>query len=203
MAEIDLAGPRSPRRCRVRSSRCSRRSRRSRSATRTGCSRSSGTAIASRRSSATARSSSGRGAERRRDVLPELLSPPTWIEAKEAIVDGEIVALDDDGRPDFSLSRSASALGRGRGGRRRGRSSTRCSTCSTSTGARSLDVPLEDRKRLLELVLRETSRVRFASHVDRRGRGVLRGRPAAAARGRSSPSSGGRATSRAAGRRPG
>src|SRR5688500_9242785 len=35
--------------------------------------------------------------------FPGLLSPPSWIEASGAIVDGEVVALDDDGRPDFGL----------------------------------------------------------------------------------------------------
>ena len=35
--------------------------------------------------------------------FPELLGPPTWLAAAEAIVDGEVVALDPDGRPDFGL----------------------------------------------------------------------------------------------------
>ena len=78
------------------SSRCWRRSRPSRSATRTGCSRSSGTAIASRRSSATARcrlwTRNGNDAE---TYFPRLLSAADWIDAREAIVDGEVVALDE------------------------------------------------------------------------------------------------------------
>src|SRR5919108_452621 len=31
------------------------------------------------------------------------LDPPTWIEARQAIVDGEVIALDDQGEPDFAL----------------------------------------------------------------------------------------------------
>ena len=45
-------------------------------------------------------------------------------------------------------------------------------------GRSLLDVPLEDRKRLLRSVLKDHPRVRFASHVEARGEGVLRGRRA-------------------------
>ena len=31
------------------------------------------------------------------------LAPPTWIAAEQAIVDGEVIALDDRGEPDFAL----------------------------------------------------------------------------------------------------
>ncbi|HEX2755241.1 MAG TPA: DNA ligase D, partial [Candidatus Limnocylindrales bacterium] len=100
--------------------------------------------------------------------FPNLLSPPTWIDAREAIVDGEVVALDADGRPDFSLLQV-------RISQRRGTATTNGPAAGALVyqvfdllyldGRSLLGVPLEDRKRLLRSVLRETARVRYASHV--------------------------------------
>ena len=39
--------------------------------------------------------------------FPKLLTNATWIEAKDAIVDGEVVAIGEDGLPDFSLLQEA------------------------------------------------------------------------------------------------
>ena len=100
--------------------------------------------------------------------FPNLLSPPSWIEAREAIVDGEIVALDEDGRPDFSLLQERISE------RRTGTKAERASSGPLVyqafdllylDGRSLLKVPLEDRKRLLRSVIRESNRVRYASHV--------------------------------------
>jgi bifunctional non-homologous end joining protein LigD len=92
--------------------------------------------------------------------FPRLLGTPSrWIEAEQAVVDGEVVALDDDGRPDFSLlqtklgDKEATGL------------VYQVFDLLYLDGRSLLDVPLEDRKRLLRSVLKDHPRVRFASHV--------------------------------------
>lgn len=99
--------------------------------------------------------------------FPRLLSPPTWIEAREAIVDGEVVALDDAGRPDFSLLQER--ISEGRGGRTAVALVYQAFDLLYLDGRSLLEVPLEQRKRLLEHVLRPNARVRYASHVDTEG----------------------------------
>ena len=102
--------------------------------------------------------------------FPNLLSPPTWIDAREAIVDGEVVAQDDEGRPDFSLLQERISQRRGTGPAGTAGSAPAALVYQVFDllhldGRSLLGVPLEDRKRLLRSVLRESSRVRFASHV--------------------------------------
>jgi len=91
--------------------------------------------------------------------FPRLLGTPTWIDAREAIVDGEVVALDEAGRPDFGLLQM-----------RLGDASApdlvyQVFDLLYLDGRSLLQVPLEDRKRLLQSVLRPHPRVRFAAHV--------------------------------------
>jgi bifunctional non-homologous end joining protein LigD len=91
--------------------------------------------------------------------FPKLLTKATWIDAKQAIVDGEVVAIGEDGRPDFSLLQEATGGG-----------STRFVYQAFDLlhldGRSLLKVPLESRKQLLKSVLRaEDRRVRFADHV--------------------------------------
>ena len=95
--------------------------------------------------------------------FPRLLAPPTWIDATEAIVDGEVVALDDDGRPQFSLLQELT-------GSQSAKFVYQAFDLLYLDGRSLLDVPLEDRKRLLAVVLRGGDRrVQFADHIVRDG----------------------------------
>ena len=98
-----------------------------------------------------------------------LLSPPSWIDAREAIVDGEVVALDENGAPDFSLLQERISELRAGGRRTSGPLVYQPFDLLYHDGRSLLEVPLESRKRLLKTVLREHPRVRFASHVDANG----------------------------------
>ena len=96
--------------------------------------------------------------------FPNLLSPPRWIEAQQAIVDGEVVALDEAGRPDFSLLQTKLGNKTGSG------LVYQPFDLLYLDGRSLLQVPLEDRKRLLRSVLKEHPRVRYAAHVEREGK---------------------------------
>jgi bifunctional non-homologous end joining protein LigD len=91
--------------------------------------------------------------------FPGLLTSGTWIDARQAIVDGEVVALDEAGRPDFGLlqERLGDAAAQGL--------VYQAFDLLYLDGRLLLNVPLEDRKRLLKSVLRPHPRVRFAAHV--------------------------------------
>jgi bifunctional non-homologous end joining protein LigD len=95
------------------------------------------------------------------------LEPPTWIAAKQAVVDGEVIALDDRGEPDFALLQ---ARIRGRG------VAAEPTPCVYEVfdllhldGWSLLDEPLEERRRLLASVLRSDPRVRLSEHVEGAG----------------------------------
>ncbi|MFN2484042.1 MAG: DNA ligase D [Candidatus Limnocylindria bacterium] len=113
--------------------------------------------------------------------FPELTARPTWIDAKQAIVDGEVVALGENGEPDFSaLQGRTGVLGaerRGRGKKPRPSSEELAAIPLVYEvfdllyldGRSLLDVPLESRKRLLRSVLRDHDIVRYGAHVDADG----------------------------------
>ncbi len=95
------------------------------------------------------------------------LEPPTWLDARNAIVDGEVIALDAHGEPDFALLQ-ARIKGRG--------------VAAEPTpfvyevfdllhldGRSLLDEPLEERRRLLGKALRPDPRVRLSEHIETDG----------------------------------
>ena len=120
--------------------------------------------------------------------FPDLAgAKPTWIKAETAIVDGEVVALDRAGRPQFGLLQDRAGMGRFGP---RPVPPSKVTRSGKPAAAREpddgfvapvvyyvfdilyldgrvlLDVPLEQRKRLLRSVLREHDSVRYGTHFD-------------------------------------
>lgn len=105
--------------------------------------------------------------------FPRLRGAATWIDADEAVVDGEAVALDEAGRPDFSLL--GARLGDPAGG-----VVLMAFDLLHLDGWSLLAVPLEARRSLLARRLREDPRVRLSAHADGDGQALF---DAAAAQG--------------------
>jgi bifunctional non-homologous end joining protein LigD len=118
--------------------------------------------------------------------FPELAAAtPAWIAADRAVVDGEVVALDAHGVPDFSLLQDRTGmkgLATRRGERRSGPAAAPGSREAAAgilvyhvfdllhvDGRSLLDVPLEARKRLLRSLIREGHGVRYLSHIETDG----------------------------------
>jgi bifunctional non-homologous end joining protein LigD len=127
--------------------------------------------------------------------FPDLAGPADWITAREAIVDGEVVAFDPDGKPDFSALQDRTGLrGLEAATGRRSPDGPRLTADERRAiplaymvfdllhldGSSLLDVPLEERKRLLRRVIRPHPMVRYAAHVVGEGDAFVR---AAAERG--------------------
>jgi bifunctional non-homologous end joining protein LigD len=98
------------------------------------------------------------------EYFPELAGPATWLDARQAIVDGEVVALDAGGRPDFGLLQARRA-----GGRRAPENPAALAYIAFDLlyldGRSLLDEPLEERKRLLRSILRDDGPIQYSIHV--------------------------------------
>ena len=115
------------------------------------------------------RARSGRDETRR---YPELTELAHALDAKEAIVDGEIVALDADGLPSFELlQRRINVDDRRNVERLRAEVPAFYMVFDVLAvdGHDVRDLPLRERKRILRALLRDGDFVRYANHVERDG----------------------------------
>jgi len=114
--------------------------------------------------------------------FPELRNLPGFIKAKRAVVDGEIVALDEQGRPSFSLMQQRTGFQPGKRGMP-GREGVPILYYAFDLlyldGYDLRRVILEKRKELLQSVVQNGDAVRFSDHYPEKGRelfGVARQR---------------------------
>ena len=103
---------------------------------------------------------------------PELATLPQFVKARRAILDGEIVALDDEGRPSFSLMQQRTGFRPGKS-RLPGRQGV--PVIYYAFDLLYLDdldlrrLPLEQRKQLLQERLTNSEVVKFSDHYPEKG----------------------------------
>jgi bifunctional non-homologous end joining protein LigD len=114
--------------------------------------------------------------------FPDLArAAPTWINASQAIVDGEVVALDREGNPTFSLLQDRAGMGRfgpraESDRKKKGGDDDFVAPIVYYVfdilyhdGRLLIDVPLEERKHLLRTLMREHPTVRYGGHIEADG----------------------------------
>ena len=108
--------------------------------------------------------------------FPELRDLPKSVQAERAVIDGEIVALDDHGRPSFSLMQQRTGFQPGKP-RRPGREGVPVVYYAFDLlyldGYDLRRVGLEKRKELLQSVLTAGDIVRFSDHYPEKGRDLF------------------------------
>jgi len=107
---------------------------------------------------------------------PELAGLPQFIKAKSAILDGEVVALDEEGRASFSLMQQRTGF---RPGGRRATANADVPVIYYAFDLLYLDgfdwrrVPLEERKRKLATLLMTGNAVRYSDHYEEQGKALF------------------------------
>jgi bifunctional non-homologous end joining protein LigD len=92
------------------------------------------------------------------------LDPPTWLDARQAIIDGEVIALDQRGEPNFALLQA-----RIKGNRADAEPTPfvyEVFDVLHLDGRSLLDEPLDERRRILASILRPDPRVRLSEHIE-------------------------------------
>lgn len=109
--------------------------------------------------------------------FPELSDLPKLVKAQRAVLDGEIVALDEQGRPSFSLMQQRTGY---QPGKRRVIASEGVPVVYYAFDLLYLDgydlrrVGLEKRKELLKSILKKEGVVRFSDHYPEKGRELFK-----------------------------
>jgi bifunctional non-homologous end joining protein LigD len=97
---------------------------------------------------------------------PELQAVGRLVNARQAVLDGEVVVLDDEGRPSFQLLQN------------RGKEPHPLQYVVYDIvyfdGQRLFKVPLEDRKRLLRDVVRDSTLLKYSDHVLGQGKAFFK-----------------------------
>ncbi|MGB7131423.1 MAG: non-homologous end-joining DNA ligase, partial [Candidatus Sulfotelmatobacter sp.] len=107
---------------------------------------------------------------------PELKDLPKAVKAKNAILDGEVVALDEEGRPSFSLMQQRTGF---RPGGKRGPTNTQVSVLYFAFDLLYLDghdwrkVPLEARKEKLKSIIVPGDPLRYSDHYEQQGKALF------------------------------
>jgi bifunctional non-homologous end joining protein LigD len=107
---------------------------------------------------------------------PELTDLPHYVKAKTAILDGEVVALDEQGRPSFSLMQQRTGF---RPGGRRAASNADVPVLYYAFDLLYLNgydwrrVPLENRKKELASVLIAGDSLRYSDHYEKEGKALF------------------------------
>ncbi len=108
---------------------------------------------------------------------PELKDLPKFIKAKQAVLDGEVVALDPDGRSSFSLMQQRTGF---RLGGRRAATNADVAVLYYAFDLLYLDgydwrhVPLEERKRKLASILSIGDSLRYSDHYEEQGKALFK-----------------------------
>ena len=107
---------------------------------------------------------------------PELKDLPQFVKAKTAILDGEVVALDEEGRASFSLMQQRTGF---RPGGRRAATNADVPVLYYAFDLLYLDgddwrrVPLEDRKKKLASILLAGDSLRYSDHYEQQGKALF------------------------------
>jgi bifunctional non-homologous end joining protein LigD len=108
--------------------------------------------------------------------FPELKDLPKFVQAKSAILDGEVVALDEQGRASFTFMQQRTGF---RPGGRRGATNADVPVLYYVFDLLYLDgydwrrVPLEDRKKKLASLLVSGDSVRYSDHYEKQGKALF------------------------------